>query len=97
MKTITIQIGNSDDKLTQFEWSQFVYATIGAIGSERDHGLNIHFHGLSTGDALWQNACWVVEMKLVRFGPLQTKLNHIRKQYRQESIAWTEGETSFIK
>lgn len=25
MKTVTIIIGNSDDKLTQREWSEFVY------------------------------------------------------------------------
>lgn len=41
MKTATIQIGNSDDKLTQSEWSDFVSAIKDAVQrfSERIHFL----------------------------------------------------------
>lgn len=97
MKTITIQIGNSDDKLRQNHWHLFVDSVKHAVESQRAEGVQIHFHGCSPSDAPWQNACWVFTLQIENFEPLQKRLNEIRDDFKQESIAWTEGETTFIK
>lgn len=88
-KTITISIGNSDDKLTQVEWSEFV--------SDVDYELsNIHFFGGSPTHALYQTVTWVIEIEEEYIERLKRSLTTIRKRYNQDSIAWTEGNTLFI-
>lgn len=93
MKTVTIQIGNSDDKLTQRKWSNYC----------RDVEANlirwsarIHFNGCSLGSQPWQNACWVFEIADKHVEGIRVGMAEIRADYGQESIAWTEGETAFI-
>jgi hypothetical protein len=91
-KSATIQIGNSDDKLTQSEWSEFVSAVQDLI---MDLQYNVHFHGCSIGSAPWQNACWVVE--LTNDGrELKRMLARLAFDYQQDSIALTIGEVQFI-
>ena len=98
MRTITIQIGNSDDKLTQIQWASYVSEVDSAI--KKAHA-NIHFSGFSEPGKPWQNAAWVIEymgdmsLWIVECGKLREKLTKIRKQYKQDSIAWTEGQTYF--
>ena len=98
MKTITIQIGNSDDKLSQIEWASYVKEVDSVI--EGAHA-NIHFSGFSEGGKPWQNAAWVIEymgdmsLWIGEFHELLENLVKIRKRYRQDSIAWTEGTTYF--
>lgn len=93
-KTIIIQIGNSDDKLTQKEWSAYVKKIERAIIK---HASEVHFSGFSVGDAPWQNAAWVFVPDPEGFTKyLPERLREIRTEYRQDSIAWTEGETQFI-
>ena len=94
MKTMVIQIGNSDDKLTQKEWSDFV-ATIG--NEIEDWAIKTHFFASSMGHSKWQNACWVVEVE--ENGGLQALkvgLTEARVRFKQESCAITEGVTEFI-
>ena len=93
MKTITFQIGNSDDKLTQREWAAFV--------EDIDHEINVlakhvHFCGFSLGDAAWQNACWVFELETARENELKTLVTEHRSRFKQDSVAWTEGQTVFV-
>lgn len=94
MKTITIQIGNSDDKLTQKEWARF-WADI-------NHeivlcaGGKIHFCGLSPSQQPWQNGCWVVEIDGSQALALRDSLKRVREEHKQDSIAWTEGDTAFV-
>lgn len=57
MDTITIQIGNSDNKLSQMEWSAFIKDVVEVVESLASV---VHFYGTSLGDAPWQNAAWVV-------------------------------------
>lgn len=89
--TVTIQIGNSEDRLTQKEWSSFVRHTDHLI---RADCKEIFFAGPSPSDAPWQNYCWVVEP----YDPdaLREDLTAIRMEFKQHSAAWTEGETRFI-
>lgn len=93
MTTITVQIGNSDDKLTQEEWSGYVWEV--AIACEA-FAEQVHFHGFSPAGEPWQNAAWVLSVSETFVLELQERLAAIRAKYRQESIAWTEGATAFI-
>jgi len=100
-KTVYISIGNSDDKLTQAEWSDFVRKVDGAV---RHYGPNVHGFWLSPSDARWQNACWCVECPEDLRWPLATRmplfrleLGQLAQRFSQESIAWAEATTEFIK
>lgn len=91
MPTITVQIGNSDDKLTQEEWAHFI-DSVGTV--IRELGWNIHFSGGSLCTAPWQNYCWVCEAD--SGNNYRIVLSELAKEYRQNSIAVTVGETSFL-
>ena len=94
MKTITVQIGNTDDKLTQAEWAHF-FARMQLFISE--NSKEIYFSGVSLPCDPWQNACWVFCANHEENIPAIKKgASHLAKLFRQDSIAWTEGETEFI-
>jgi len=93
--TVTLQIGNSDDKLTQSEWSTFVDLVDKAIRHSRSQ---LHFTGGSYPDAPWQNFCWVFLLsdEERESGTLYRMIHDLRKQFKQDSAAWTEGKTLFV-
>jgi hypothetical protein len=93
LATITIQIGNSDDKLGQEEWSDFVKQTGAAISS---HAEKIHFFGTSDAAKPWQNCAWVAEIEPDKGMLLRETLVNLRTFFRQDSVAWTEGQTRFL-
>ena len=93
MQTVTIQIGNSDDKLSQRRWADFIFNVDQLVGQ---YCADIHFHGFSPGDTAWQNACWVAQIRTESVKKLETDLTVCRKNYDQESIAFTIGNTTFI-
>ncbi len=93
MTTIAVQIGNSDDKLVQKEWSKYAEEVGAAIGHRADQ---VHFAGASNGTARWQNAAWIFTICATDIPLLRTDLIGIRRQYQQDSVAWTEGGTLFI-
>ena len=90
---ICIQIGNTDNKLTQQEWSEFIYGIESKLkwGAEK-----IYFSGFSCPDAEWQNACWVFSCSDSNISLLKESLSYIRFIYKQDSIAWSELTTEFI-
>jgi len=93
MKTATIQIGNSDNKLTQQEWSQFV----DLVNSLAKHCMEIHFSGGSSFDKPWQNACWVGVIKTSENQQmLHERLIETKERFKQDFIALTIGETEFV-
>ncbi len=92
-KTVVVQIGNSDNKLTQVEWSEFVAYVRDAIGA---NSINIHFDGGSKHDAPWQNACFVCEVCDEHMDELKADLKRHREAYRQDSVAVTIGDTLFV-
>lgn len=93
VKTITVQIGNSDDKLLQSVWSAFVTSVDLSI---KRHCSEIHFSGAPSTAAPWQNYCWVFACSAAQSISLMSDLKHIRESYGQASAAWTEGDTKFI-
>lgn len=92
MATVTIQIGNSDDNLTQKEWNEYVTRVDMAVRRYAD----VHFFGGSPNWFPWQNAAWVANANKTDLTRLSLKLHEIREKHGQESIAWTQGETAFI-
>lgn len=91
---MVIAIGNSDDKLTQREWSEYVARVKIAV---EKYAAKVHFFGFPPADAPWQNAVW----SLVPNSPIDAKhltreLTTIRQAFRQESIAVITGKTAFI-
>ena len=91
MKTITIQIGNTDNKLSQKQWAAFVHAIENAL-----HKEVIHFFGAPPNYTMWQNAAWVFESNEEDLGHLERSISEIGQIFKQDSIAWTEGQTKFI-
>lgn len=94
MKTITLQIGNTDDKLSQQEWSSFVIEVSVIVEA---NATNTHFFGAPSNWFLWQNVAWVIDFDNEEVERIfKNKLIGIRKKYKQDSVAWTEGDTQFI-
>ena len=93
MKTVTIQIGNSDDKLTQSEWSQYCDEVRDFVNRIADE---VHFEGYAPSDSKWQNAAFVCVISDEQVLKLRGGVSNIRMAYRQDSVAWTEGVTQFI-
>ncbi len=93
MKSVTVQIGNTDDKLRQIEWAHFV----DAVGLAINGWAVVHFFGCSPGQAAWQNACWCAVVNNDDDVPrLKSQLTAIRKNYQQDSVAFLVGDTEFI-
>src|SRR5690349_3311294 len=101
MDTAVICIGNSDDKLTQFVWSQYVADVNKLIERWR---FPIHFHGTPDASSPWQNACWVLDARDLfgepagmAVGVLRQELARIAKMYKQDSIALILGDSELVK
>src|SRR4051794_11634611 len=88
-----VQIGNSDDKLAQARWAEFLAATEQAMTV---HG-QLHFAGYSNPAKPWQNACFVVALRSVgTVHLLRDRLSALAKAYEQDSIALAVSTTEFI-
>lgn len=90
---ICIQAGNSDNKLTQQEWSLYVKHLDDVVQAYED--ARFFFAG-SESYAPWQNACWVVEIPSGQFDDLTQDLTQVRKLHKQDSVCILAGEAEFI-
>jgi hypothetical protein len=98
--TVTVLIGNSDHKLTQPEWSRFCVDLEAML---EDYAREVHFFGSPPGDAPWQNAAAVFELRddetdegdIPALDWLGQALSQLARRWRQESIAYIAGETVF--
>ena len=92
--TIVVQIGNTDDKLTQGGWAHFCSDLMGTVSR---HDVTTHFSGGSSCTMPWQNYCMVFEQ-----GPdltlhsLLRDLQYLAHRHKQDSIAVTIGDTIFL-
>ena len=99
MKTLTIQIGNTDNRLTQQEWADYVREISQFLQGTTS---SVHFSGGSPAEAPWQNYCWVCGLEELIWHlehhdeVLLTTLSGIGKKYNQDSVAVTIGETQFV-
>lgn len=86
---VVLQIGNSDNKLTQQEWSQFVYDL---RKTAEPLAIETHFFAPSPGDLPWQNACIIFSVREVDVETLQEQVGELKKKFRQEWIAAVLGD-----
>ena len=93
MKTISILIGNSDNKLTQAYWADYIAEIDNVV---TNHANVIHFTGGSAYYSPYQNACFVFEIQEEKIKWLLEKVTRIRKSYSQDSVAVITGTTEFI-
>lgn len=92
-RNILIQIGNSDDKLSQAEWSRFIKQLRNVLIVAR---ARLHGEWFSAADSPWQNANWCIDATSVDRKFLRETLIRLAQNFRQDSIAWTEGEVEFL-
>lgn len=90
-----IVIGNSDNKLTQKEWSEFCGHVNEAV---RAAAHEVHGEWYSVPNAPYQNACWsIVINDTIKEALLQDALHKLARLYRQSSIVWAPApDLTFI-
>lgn len=100
MITVYVSIGNSDDKLTQAEWSSYALDVDRAVNKAMGYvGSTVHGRWYSLPSEPWQNACWCLawDDELAHIvEALKRSLATIARSYRQDSIAWATATTEFI-
>jgi hypothetical protein len=100
-QTILIVIGNSDDKLTQQRWADFIRDVEELIiGLESYAGVTVHGRWHAYPGTQWQNASWLLQVDgamLPHTEDLRDDLRILCARYEQDSIAWVTGETEFIQ
>ena len=91
--TVSILIGNTDNKLSQQEWSGFVASLRTAVGA-----LNAkeHFFGAPPNYAPQQNACWVIEIDDQQIEELKRLIAGVRSSFKQDSAAMLIGKTELV-
>jgi hypothetical protein len=83
--TVYIGIGNSDDKLSQAEWSRYI--TDVRLEVKNWQG-SVFGEWFSKPDSAYQNACFCAAFDHDHIGGLRMSLVKVRKTYRQDSIAF---------
>lgn len=96
MITVYVSIGNSDDKLTQVQWAEYVERVNNAIRYPVD--VQVHGWWFSHSVSQYQNTCWCFEVASQSTAmDLQEELTIIRSSYGQDSVAWAVvSGTEFI-
>jgi hypothetical protein len=92
-KTVSILIGNSDDKLTQERWVEFCRETDAVVTANR---TRIHFSGHSNPTKPWQNACWCFTIREEWIPNIRLKLIALAFDFKQDQIALVIGETELV-
>lgn len=90
---ISLQAGNTDNKLSQLEWYKFVRRLgeiLGCYESAR------HFFGGSETYAPWQNVCWVCEIEIGKLEELKLALADVRQLYQQDAVCLLVGEAQML-
>jgi len=92
-----IAIDNSDDKLTQREWSNYCIDLIEVFNTEETiHFSEVQIHGVWYSAAMspFQNMCICVDVPDEVVLDIKEILSGICKEYRQDSIQWTVADQS---
>lgn len=93
MLTVYVSIGNSDDELSQAEWSKFAYEVDMVI---RRSAERVHGEWYSPGGAAYQNACWCFEVGMVVSQKLRRELAEAGSRWRQKAVTWAVAEVEFL-
>lgn len=89
MKTVTVAIGNSDNKLPQSQWSQYCIDVAYVV---KNHTSHVYAECYSLPNSAWQNAVFLFGATDAALGYLRWRLADLAKQYSQESIAMSVAE-----
>lgn len=91
--TVFVSIANVDDQLTPGRWARFH----GQVSEMLQLG-GAKFQGewYSGPTALWQNACWCVDIQPGVAERLKGELGAIGMQYGRGAVAWSEVAESKI-
>ena len=91
---IYISVGNSDVKLTQDQWSEYVNEVRDLL---RVSAIKIYGEWYSASGSPHQNACFCAAFSdAQKEEQSRSKLTAIRQRYYQDSIAWARADTEFI-
>lgn len=94
MITVYVSIGNSDNKLPQAEWSEYVADFREAMERYADQILGEWY---SLPDSAFQNACMGIELLPDDVDALTERLIDVRETYGQTSVAWSIApKTEFL-
>jgi len=90
---ITVSIGNTDNKLTQQEWHDFV----DDMNDLMEASGKVHFFGGSPTYAKWQNVAWILEIpEIVDIHAVINRIKLIRSMWEQESAFVLIGDGVFL-
>lgn len=93
MTTVHAAIGNSDDKLSQTRWSEYVYDFRKVM---TDLSTSVHGVWYSAPDQPFQNCCVAVMVNQATMPILRERLADLRKRYDQDSIALNVSDTELV-
>lgn len=93
MVTVHAAIGNSDDKLSQLIWSEYIrdFQQVMTDVSNIVHGV-----WFSAPNSQFQNCVIAAEMYAGALPALKSRLIELRKRYEQDSIAVNVSESEFV-
>lgn len=93
MTTVHAAIGNSDDKLSQVDWSNYVEAFQRVMIAAATQAYGQWY---SEPRSPFQNACMAIEIKQGAIDDLKSKLLDLRLRFGQDSIALNVSDTEFV-
>jgi hypothetical protein len=84
---VTVEVGNTDNKLTQAAWSNFWSMVNVAICC-----TNPEIYGTRESCSIspYQNACWHFSIDTDKVEGLKAALVNLARDFGQDSIAWSE-------
>lgn len=86
MSTVYVSVRNSDDKLSQRDWAEYVHTVFRFLRNEAHH---VHGEWHSAPNSEFQNACICVEFAPdAHLDAVRETLAHIAEQFEQDAIAW---------
>lgn len=89
-----VTIGNSDDKLEQHDWANFIRELKATLS---DFTGRTYIEAYSAPDSTWQNMCICKEIHRNDLDRLRAALRALRATYRQDSVALvTAGRTELV-
>ncbi|MGH3783157.1 MAG: hypothetical protein ACRDZY_08375 [Acidimicrobiales bacterium] len=93
MSTVHAAIGNSDDKLSQRDWSSYLedFHLVMVTAATQVHGV---WHSAPVSQ--FQNACIAAEVAPEALDGLRAALLSLRRRHRQESVAFNVSETELV-
>ena len=94
--SVYVSIGNSDDKLTQEQWAGYTSRVFEIV---RAYATAVHGQWYSASDSRWQNACICFDLGTTDEDEalLRRALATCARHYAQDSVAWAQAETEFIR